>query len=504
MFRGLQFLGGGLLLCTLILTPGIGESKSNAGLSPGANLNSGPSGADITKKYLTRSIAVRVIKLCNDDGSDSGNPSAYYINKGIEEANEVLYENSGAKLLYHLDPETDLSTCVHDTMANYDCHLNPDYFPGKSQTEITAADLEGLTQKDLNQDGVFDKLDTQHLCDTSKQGIRRKNIAYDYVGSMAVFVRGLEARRRVKYDDDLGHWVFSYPSGGYSSCAGNLIVMNSGWWGNLLAHESGHYLCTPHTFSRTPTDTAHAADQIVAVTDKYDLDPTDHDKVLTYTFDGDHWSKIDFLGDHRIFDTPPDPKGTLWKSEFGDDLCLPQNDLVSVYVPELTQAYDLQPDRSLIMSYFKGCTALGQHFSPDQIDRIELALDHHRQHLVKQKVVDCYYGKYDGTDWTGLNHQQAFDKKDHYLSQCQSKPDLDALERLARKKFHPLPKPIPMPEWSDPLMRVTLQQMERNEIQEEIDLDVGAQGLTKSLTRKKSPAVNAGRSHDGLQAGRFQ
>ena len=486
MSRRLQHLGGGLLVvAALALIPGVGRTKSFDGVSPGFEPGHGPSAGDLAKKYLTRSIAVRVVRLCNDDGSDPGTISSYAVDQGIEEANAVLYDNSGANLVFHLDPETDLGTCVHDTAANYDCHLNPAYFPGKTQTEITEVDLANLTEKDLNGDGVYDKADVQHLCDTSKQGVRRKSIAYDSVGSMVVFVRGKQqARRRVKYDDDLGPWVFVYPSGGYSSCAGNLVVMNSGWWGNLLAHEAGHYFCNPHTFSRNPKDAAQAADQIAAVVDKYDLDPSDHEKVLIYSFDGDHWSKVDFLGDHRIFDTPPDPRGSLWKSEFGSDVCLPENDLVSVHVPELGETYDLRPDRSLVMSYFKGCTALGQHFSPDQVERIEVSLDHHRQHLVDQNVVDCYYAKYDATDWTTLGPEQAFAKKDHDLSQCQSKPDLGNLRQLAKEKLYPKPKPIPEPRWSDPVMRASLEVMEIDEIEEEITLDLQMEAAAKRTKRR--------------------
>lgn len=474
MLRGILFWGWSILfIICLTITPNIGHSKSNDSLPPGDELSNDQFGTDYVKKYLTKSIKVRVIRLCNDDGSDAGAPSLYYVNKGIEEANKVLYDNSGGNIVYHLDPETNLNECVHDSLANYDCHLNPDYFPGKNQVDITAADLENLTEADLNQDGEYDKYDIQHLCDTSKQGVRRKSIAYDHVGSLVVFVRGLEARRRVKYDEELGHWIFAYPSGGYSSCAGNLVVMNSGYWGNLLAHETGHYLCNPHTFSRNPKDKDHAAEQIVAVIDKYNLDPTDKEKVLIYTFDGDHWSKVDFLGDHRILDTPPDPRGGLWKSEFGNDLCLPENDLVSVYVSEHNQTYDLQPDRSLIMSYFKGCTALGQHFSPHQVERIELSLDNHRQHLVNKNVVDCYYGKYNGTDWEGMDHLAAFNKKAYYLNQCQTPPDLEALRGLADKKIYP--KPSFTPDWSDPIKRIFLEDMENDEIQEEIDLDIEAQ-----------------------------
>lgn len=489
MSAKLQHRSGGLLIVVLVLAlgPAIGRAKSFDGTSPGFAPNQGPSTGDLVKSYLTRSIAVRVVRLCNDDGSDPGIISSYAVDQGIEEANAVLYDNSGANLLFHRDPETDLGTCVQDTAANYDCHLNPVYFPGKAQTEITEADLANVTQKDLNQDGVYDEADVQHLCDTSTQGVRRKSIAYDHVGSMVVLVRGKQqARRRVKYDDDLGHWVFVYPSGGYSSCAGNLVVMNSGWWGNLLAHEAGHYFCNPHTFWRNPKDATQAADQIAAVVDKYGLDPSDHESVLIHSFDGDHWSKVDFLGDHRIFDTPPDPRGSLWKSEFGSEVCLPENDLVSVYVPELGETYDLQPDRSLVMSYFKGCTALGQHFSPDQVERIEVSLDHHRQHLVKQKVVDCYYAKYDATDWTTLTPEQAFVKKDHDLSQCQSKPDLGKLRRVADEKLYPKPKPIPEPRWSDPVMRASLEAMEIDEIEEEIALDLQTEASRKR-TKHRSP-----------------
>lgn len=475
MLRGVFCRGlFALFLTNLIAIPFIAQAKSNEAFTPGSSSPDNQIGVSIAEKYFTKAIKVRVIRLCNDDGSDPGNISQYQVEKGIEEANKVLYENSGANVLYYLDPETDFSQCIHDTLANYDCRLNPQYFPGKAQMEITADDLADLTQADLNQDGEYNSYDVQQLCDTGQQGIRRKNIAYDHVGSLVVFVRGLEARRRVKFDKGLGHWVFVYPSGGYSSCAGNLVVMNSGYWGNLLAHEAGHYLCTPHTFGRTPKDKQNTAEQIEAVIQKYSLDPNDEATVLNTTYDADT-GQVDFLGDHRILDTPPDPNSTLWKSEFGDDLCLAQNDHITVNVPAYNAGYDLRPDRSLVMSYFKGCTNLEQHFSPDQVDRIQLALSVHRRHLVDQDVVECYDSKYDATDWTGMDPASAAYLKDHYLNQCQSKPDMRAILEIAHKKL--FPKPVPTPDWSDPVKRIFLRDLEDREIQEEIEIDTAPQSL---------------------------
>lgn len=481
MLRGLKFWGWGILaLISFTISPIIGHAKSNGSIPSGSESNMGYD-TGFAQKYLTKAMKVRVIRLCNDDGSDPGTISSYYIQAGIDEATKILYETSGANIVYTLDPETNLNECVQDTLTNHDCFLNPEYFPGKDQEDITAADLESLTECDLNQDGECDKYDTQHLCDTSKEGIRRKSIAYDYVGSIVIFVRGLEARRRVKFDEELGHWVFSYPSGGYSSCAGNFAVMNSGWWGNLLAHETGHYLCTPHTFGRRATDVQHAEEQIAAVIDKYNLDPTDKENVLISTYDGDR-GKVDFLEDHILEDTPPDPGSGLWVNYFGKDhYCDPANDTISVNVNGIV--YDLQPDRSLIMSYFKGCTGLGQHWSPDQVDRIELSLRYHRQHLVKKSVVDCYYNKYNATDWEGMEPLEAFNKKDYYLNQCQTPPDWDALRELAHKRFYPIPKPFPI--GPDPFTRW---QMEEEEIQNEIEMDLELQQLQQ--VRSVSPIQN--------------
>jgi hypothetical protein len=430
------------------------------------------------QNYLLRAVKVRPVLLCNDDGSDSGALTMSQFQDGLAKANEVL-ESSNANVVYIPDPETDLGSCVHDSLANYDCFLKPELFPGKSQLEITESDLAGLTVCDLNQDGKCNDDDVNHLCDTNKQGVRRMNLSYDHIGNIAVFIRGkTQARRRVQFDEALGHWIFKYPSGGYSSCAGNYAVMNSGWWGNLLAHETGHYLCSPHTFSRPPTDDQNAAETIVAVIDKYNLDPNNKENVLISTFDGDRNSVDILVGTHVIEDTPPDPGPTLWEAHFGDgNACVPENESIPITVNDFGSpiTYVLQPDRSLIMSYFKGCTALGQHFSPDEVERIDLSFSHHRKHLVNADVVQCYDNKYNNVDWTGMSPEQAVNQKEYFLDFCQNGPSL--LE--PNRTYYPIRKPFI--DTGDPLRT---RMVEDKEIQEEIQLDLKLQklGLLNSLS----------------------
>ena len=84
--------------------------------------------------------------------------------------------------------------------------------------------------------------------------------------------------------------------------------------------------------------------------------------------------------------------------------------------------------------------------------------------------MNCYYAKYDGTDWEALDPQDALDTKEHYLSQCQSGP----IQRPRGKSFNPIPRP--MPEWLDRFGRTPLERAGTDEIQVEIDLDLERRG----------------------------
>ncbi len=194
------------------------------------------------------------------------------------------------------------------------------------------------------------------------------------------------------------------PSGGGHSWEDVLYVkLGAGAWDDqnwadnfatFMAHEMGHYLHQHHTFVQFHLDPKIGEDATVPDADKAKavrkmIVDWLEDRLKAGIKPADIVAELD--GDRDVVsDTPADDSGELInylnKAAGSGDAC---GTIGKVTLALSSGAVSYTPDRSLVMSYFKGCTNFNQHFSPDQIKRMRDALiNGNRRPLVAVQLGD--------------------------------------------------------------------------------------------------------------------
>ena len=317
-------------------------------------------------KYL---LQVQFVRLADDDGGRASTLTKANAQAAIDRANAV-YARNGGEVGFAIHPASNFDNLIKSTTLNRDCILPPGQ---------TAETIATHTNPDLDGDGEPKTIaDMDMLCDYSSSINARTGYAIARANRIIVWSRG--GNDRIKYDSAKGHWVLYHPSGGSSSAKGYYVNMPKSFGGStLLAHEFGHYLHNAHTFWSAPKTVAEARATMEAFAQKNPgQDPR-------RAFDGD-WHV------YKLADTPPDPRGALFETVHGD-ACHPSKGTINVQIKVAgkNKTVTLAPDRSNVMSYFKGCDFNNFHLSPGQHARIRNALHHgNRKGLIEGKGGSCY------------------------------------------------------------------------------------------------------------------
>ncbi|MBK8234743.1 MAG: hypothetical protein IPK74_04215 [Deltaproteobacteria bacterium] len=337
-------------------TPTAADAHPTAGKTPQPQLK--------PAKYR---LAIQFVRTADDDGGRPSTLTRAKAQAAIDAANVIYRRNGGdVSFVMHADSNFDAPP-VRSTALNRDCI----FAPGQ-----TIATIEANTDRSV---------DPQTLCDSTTPANARSAYGLERSDRIVVFSRG--GNFKLAWDGDAGHWSVSRPTGGESWGTRSFVRMPSTFDGSsLLAHELGHYLHNPHTFDGGPSVTTAA--EAKAAMEAWVADhPGDHPSAV---FDGDARS------DYPVDDTPPDPRGSLLIDVHGGDKCDPDHGSVTigVVVRGARQNVTLTPDRSNVMSYFKGCP-FPQHFSSAQYENIHAALAGNRRDLLASDG-GCYSRGSDG------------------------------------------------------------------------------------------------------------
>jgi subtilisin-like proprotein convertase family protein len=303
-------------------------------------------------------VQLAVIVVCNTDGSNCGTYSETNARKGIDGANAIYYR-SGSRIRFILRDTPELVVKVYSDALNNGCTPVPD--------------LEKYGE-DADKDLLCPKSGS-----TLGEAIGKGLEAY---GLAAVIARG--GYTHIKWVNE----KWTPVKLGSSGCGGHAIYFPKFEGGTFLAHELGHYVCLYHTHREDrPDDLGEAIDLLVKAGASYPtpLSPANEEAILTKAFDLDHDVDVpapnDYLDAYQVSDTPPDGGEPLWKSLFGDKCQLQAASAVipaPIGTPLMLHNFTLQPDRTNVLSYFKGCFVDQQHVSPDQRVRSQVAVEGHR------------------------------------------------------------------------------------------------------------------------------
>ncbi|MEK6809328.1 MAG: DUF4215 domain-containing protein [Nanoarchaeota archaeon] len=303
-----------------------------------------------TSKVLK--VKVRFVKTCMTEAygtvCTSDLQKDNYQNT-LNGANDI-YARSFSKIRFVVDPTTSYDFVKDNLIASRMLFNKP------------VSEIITTTIKDLNNDGKFDGNDAKTfiLKDGSNTSGARNTFASQYPGSLVVFLLANQ-NLEPKYDDSSGHWIVDKASGGFSGCGGSYIAMPpGGGGGNLFAHESGHFFCTPHTFSGNRPKTIGEAVEYINGKIAKGVDPNNIAGIQGY---------YDLDKNYDVLDTPADPGTSLFASVYGDkcDPDLSKTVEVPVTLDSGNKVYVFQADRTNIMSYYKGCFPDVVHFSPSQV-----------------------------------------------------------------------------------------------------------------------------------------
>ena len=288
-------------------------------------------------------VRIHGVALADDNGTNASPVTAAKVTSMIEELNEIY---KIPRIEFVFDPSTDFET-IDSTILN--------------QRFGVVGNINSFTDPDLPPPTTSD----------AYNNARRAHADLHRDKVTIFFAVPLE----LEYNTAQGKWTL-VPAGGGGSSSGLGRWVN--WKQNIstssFAHEIGRYLHTPHPFVGGVSNVTDAAN-----------------KIKDYVADGhpvaDGLLALD--GDHPyVLDTPADAAGSIFESVYGvGSKCGPDG---TITIPVnfgngMIHIYTLEPDRGLVMSYFKGCL-FEHYFSPDEDVRARESLEMlNRRNLVSIK-----------------------------------------------------------------------------------------------------------------------
>jgi hypothetical protein len=324
--------------------------------------NSGPGSQPPLAYFPKYVVKVLVVRTCDDDGTHCSTVTQAQAQAGLDATN-LIHQRSNSGIKFVLDPQSNFTGFINRTALNADCVVPAGVVP------------EQVTDPSI---------DVKQVCDKTVPFSERTAYALQFPQSIVAFTRGQGGT--AVFDKDAGHWTVTTSAGGYSSCDMAFVVLAPNFGaGTFFAHESGHYLCTPHTFSERPKDVPGAAKIIREYVEQNNIDRNSPKAVLK-VFDGD-WTA-------KIYDTPPDAGDELFSTVNGNK-CDPNKGTVSVPVTfsnNQTKTYVLQPARDNVMSYFKACATFDHRFTHDQVQTHIATITGKRHTLIASQSPSCYGG----------------------------------------------------------------------------------------------------------------
>ena len=202
----------------------------------------------------------------------------------------------------------------------------------------------------------------------------RQRVAAQHIGKLVVYI---SLGSNLEWQGT-GGWAVRERGFHYSSTSADYVATAAVYWRppggsidpNTLAHEIGHYLHEFHTMGYMPTTIAAAADSIRTAVDSWGWSRNQALRV----FDADY---------PFVIDTPPDPGPDLFAAANGAACGGPDYvDVPVTFANGSQQTFRIEPDRTNLMSYFKGCPGI-HGFSTGQFLRMRVALEHgNRNHLL--------------------------------------------------------------------------------------------------------------------------
>ena len=353
-------------------------------------------GQYVQRAYYQASL--RILRVCDANGTNCGSTDANDVRAALDATNALQYRSDGL-LRFAVAPSTNFNELIQHDGLNNACK--------------PVGNLASYTDNDPNNDGVSDQDDIDMLCPPiSDNGYGESLGKYvdSWSGATAVYSRG--GFKAVKWDG--AKWVKVQHEGGFSSCEGHAVTLTNRFGGGtFVAHELGHYFCSPHTFYKQPKSLAAIVQLIKGYVDGGDAAPTEKTKILKALFDGDtkqtYEGEVANLAAFPINDTPPDPDTGPYEGYFGVDPNVDENaecwtsatsiqaDVAFGAPWNQTQTYTLAPDRRNVMSYFKGCFGPYHYFSPNQITRAHAAATGHRASVVDSVLVGGWENTLDVT-----------------------------------------------------------------------------------------------------------
>ena len=303
-------------------------------------------------------IRLHVIRTANDDGSEASPMTEAHFSNRLPTINQI-YAPAGIEFLFN--PATDFQF-IQDTLLNktFSIDVNPNDYPNPNMEPPT---------------------------ETASFKAARRALADQYRGKLVIFMADED---QLWYDEDAGYWRVSTDVWSASSHNERYVSMVQAPAANVFAHELGHYLHLVHPFASDLETVQEAEDKI---TDRLALDLTVAEGLTA--LDGDY---------PYVTDTAADAGTAVWSDYFGAGQACAGDDSTSIPLTVSlpwggTQAYTLQPQRRLLMSYFNCGPFI---FSPQQYLRMKDSVDVLNRHdLVSEAPTPDTYLDRRGSAYAG-------------------------------------------------------------------------------------------------------
>lgn len=288
---------------------------------------------------LKRFIRVLAIRTFDNDGTHAGNATAAAVKARVDKSTQIF---SKANIEFLFDENKDFLD-IQSTLLNRD--LTVFDAPSKYKSQQTPPPFN--SEMHANARNKFAQLFPNRLC---------------------VFFR---YRTSLKYDSNAGNWIVKHVNYGSSGWSAWLVNMGNIGGDNDLAHEIGHYLQIRHPFVSRVNTVSKASEKIRSYVEDQNHPVAEGLDAL----DGD----IDW-----VLDTPADAAGSIFEEVYGKGNKCGPNGTINIPVnfnnPSLpSKTYKLEPDRGLVMSYFKDCPG-DKHISEEQALRVRDGLEQGLKH----------------------------------------------------------------------------------------------------------------------------